>query len=62
MTMNAIAIHEKAVLSVEIPRTKNTIPRRRKIVELLRLFSFIVYYPFDSLFGLDLGIRRWILK
>ena len=40
--MNAIAAHEKAVLFVEMPKTKNTIPRTRNIPDALRLSNFIL--------------------
>jgi len=39
--MQAIAIHEKAVLSIEMPRAKNAMPRTRKTIDTFRLFSFI---------------------
>jgi len=38
---NATATHEKAVLFVEMPTTKNVMPRIRKTLEILRLFKFI---------------------
>jgi len=41
ITMQAIAIHEKAVLSIEMPRAKNAMPRTRKTIDTFRLFSFI---------------------
>lgn len=50
MRINAIATQVKAVLSVEIPKVKKTSPRMRKIVDEVRLFSFI-----DSFYAYGLG-------
>lgn len=41
MTINAIAVHVKDVLSVDSPMIKNTIPRMRNIWDVFRLFNFI---------------------
>lgn len=41
----ASAAQEKAVLSVVMPMTRNTIPRKRNTLEALRLFDFI-FIPF----------------
>lgn len=45
MTINAIAAQVNAVLSVDSPMIKNTIPRMRNAPEVFRLFCFIMF-PF----------------
>ncbi len=60
MTINAIAAHEKAVLSVMKPMTKKIIPSMRAMFAEVRLFIFItdafsfrVYFTdFTSAYGL----------
>ena len=49
MTINAIAIHEKAVLSVLMPMARKAMPRIRKTVDIFRRFMFIDHLTFTSL-------------
>ena len=50
MRMNTIAAYEKAVLSMLIPIVRNAMPRIRKTIETLRLFSCMMkpYFNFTS--------------
>jgi len=41
ITIHAIAIQENILLSTEKPTVKNAMPRTRKTMDILRLFSFI---------------------
>lgn len=52
---NATAAHEKTVLSVAMPMTRNAIPRMRNMPETLRLFVFILIQYLVYVF--EQGIR-----
>ncbi len=46
--MNAMDAHVKAVLSVDIPMTRNAMPRMRNALDALRLFNFMEVDPFTA--------------
>jgi len=61
MRTNAMAIHEKMVLSVAMPIVKNAIPRIRKTTAAWRLFDFMDAHR-SLIAKLNFWIRTWIFK
>ena len=56
--MKAMEIQEKEVLSVLMPMARNTIPRIRNTVDILRRLTFIGYLTFTSLKSLNVPLNN----